>query len=203
VMRWLKKDTSYIAQINELLGMEEHVPAEQRTRENTGTCAVCFRNIKLVQKGKDKLMALHGYNRPGHGTIVGRCWGGEYPPYELSCEATKHILKHVEGRLLTEEAYLKSLSSPKLTEFNERKWSMGGEPRIITKAEADKISEGQWQYRLDEHIKTTEREVAHTKAERNIFKWLVEKWVVRELPHEGDKQPDWWTNAARAVGTTG
>ena len=60
-MHWLKTKTTYLAQINELLGMEEHVPAQKRTRDNTGTCAVCFRNIKIVQKGDHVVMALHGY----------------------------------------------------------------------------------------------------------------------------------------------
>jgi hypothetical protein len=174
--------------------MEEHVPAEQRSRDNTGTCAVCFRNIKLVQRGEGAIMALHGYNRPGHGFVVGRCWGGDHAPYELSCEATKLILKHVEEGVRDAQKYIDSI--PTLTEFNERRfWGGGAEPKIVKQ----ETNPDHWPYMLKEHTKAAERDIGYKLAERDVLKWLVEHWEVRELPREGDKQIDWWTVAARAA----
>ena len=199
VTGWLKEHTSYIAQINELLGMEEHVPAAKRTRDNTGTCAACFRNIKIVRRGEpatgeNTAMALHGYNRPGHGYIIGKCWGGNHEPYELGCTATKVMLRAGNERVASLQKYLDSLSSPDLVEFNERQWWGGdSKPKVIRKGDL------LWEYTLRDHIKTTEQKVKQAEHERDIYKWLVENWQVRELPHQGDKEIDWFTIAARKV----
>jgi hypothetical protein len=197
LMAWLKKHTTYLSQINELLGMEEHVPAAKRTRENTGTCAVCFRNIKLIRKGESAVMALHGYNRPGHGYIVGRCWGGEHPPYELSCEATKLILKHADDIVTQAKKYIATI--PTLTEFDERKfWSGASGPKIIKK---DEVSSPElWGHYLKEHMKAAQADLHKAERERNIYAWLVEHWEQRELPREGDKEIDWFEVAMRASG---
>jgi hypothetical protein len=72
-------------------GRENAIPSGYvRTRENTGTCPVCFRNIKLTD---DQKMVHHGYERPGHGYIVGDCFTVKtYLPYELSAEGTKAFI---------------------------------------------------------------------------------------------------------------
>jgi len=196
LLGWLKKHTTYMAQINELLGMEEHVPAAKRTRANTGTCAVCFRNIKLVRKGESTVMALHGYNRPGHGFIVGRCWGGDHPPYELSSEATKLILKHADDIVTQAKKYIATI--PTLTEFDERKfWGGTSGPKIIKK---DEVSSPElWEHYLKEHSKAANANLQKAERERDIYKWLVEHWELRELPREGDKEIDWFEVAVRST----
>lgn len=67
------------------LGVEPHLPGVPRTRANTGTCGVCFANVKL-DGGR---LVLHGYQRPGDGMAHGRCWGVGHEPFELSPEATR------------------------------------------------------------------------------------------------------------------
>lgn len=197
VLPWLKKDTSYLDQINELLGLESHEKAAPRTRDNTGTCAVCFRNIKLVQKSGPPTMALHGYNRPGHGYVVGKCWGGAHHPYELSCDATKIILKYAEEVVTTRKKYLQSLSSPNLTEFNKHHW-WGSSPQMLKKDEADKLTLTYWTHMLKDHVEETERHVRKAERERDIYKWLIDNWKVRDLPKENDKQIDWFLIAAES-----
>jgi len=32
-----------------------------------------------------------------------------------------------------------------------------------------------------------------------VYKWLIENWETRELPHEGDKMLDWYSIAAKHV----
>jgi hypothetical protein len=194
-MRWLKAHTTYLPQINELLGMEEHVPAEQRTRENTGTCGACFRNIKLVRKGDDVvLMALHGYNRPGHGYVIGKCWGGEHEPYELGTSATKKMWEAGDARVASIEKYIQHLQSPTLTEFDEHYW-WGSNPKILKK-------EGTvyWDHALKEHIETSQKKLGDAEDERDIYKHLVEHWKLADLPTAGSKEVDWFGLAARAVG---
>lgn len=58
---------------------------------NTGTCQICARNCKLP-KGK---ISLHGYNRPGHGSINGRCYGAGFEAYEVSCERLRWFVSDV------------------------------------------------------------------------------------------------------------
>ena len=193
LMKWLKEHTTYVAQINEVLGLEEHIPAAKRMRDNTGTCAVCFRNIKLVARGESYIMALHGYNRPGSGFVVGRCWGGDHAPYELSSEATALILDAVEDRLTANRKYLETLSSPDLNEFDAHKWFGGTTHEIHQKG-----TDSHWVYNLREHVRATEGQIQKVERERNIYKWLIDNWKMRELPREGDKEIDWFGVAYRS-----
>lgn len=191
---WLKKETTYLTQINGLLGMEPHEPGAIRTRDNTGTCGACFRNIKLVANSNGHpTMALHGYNRPGYGYVIGRCFGGAHPPYELSTEATKIMLESAKSRLAGIEKYLASL--PNATEFNANLFTMGAKERIIQKA-----GNGLWVHDLEQHIKVTEGHVKAAHKEMSIYKWLIDHWEVRELPKEGGKHIDWFMKAVIAAG---
>lgn len=79
VVAWLNAETDWVAKANELLGMEAHAPAVPRTREGTGSCPVCFQNIKL-KSDANSIMVLHGYERPGHGSVRGKCKGVGFQP---------------------------------------------------------------------------------------------------------------------------
>lgn len=57
-------------------------------QNDPGTCQGCFKD----QKTRDGRLVLHGYKRPGHGYILGNCWGHGYAPYQISCERTKQFL---------------------------------------------------------------------------------------------------------------
>jgi len=52
-----------------------------------GTCPICTGTFKVhATRGRFELVT-HGYQRPGHGYIVGLCFGSYKSPYELSSEA--------------------------------------------------------------------------------------------------------------------
>ncbi len=76
--------------VNEMLGTEPYVPTDQRVRDdfNVGTCPACFGRFKIRAHGDSEHMVLHGYLRPGYGSINGRCFGVDYEPYELSPDGT-------------------------------------------------------------------------------------------------------------------
>jgi hypothetical protein len=66
-------------------------PSKIRDLDNTGTCPVCFNNIKLSARSAVPGMpgmVLHGYKRPGHGSVEGNCFGQGWPPFELSPKGT-------------------------------------------------------------------------------------------------------------------
>lgn len=205
VLPWLKKETSYLQQISAALGMEPHEPATPRTRDNTGTCAVCFRNIKLHHHDDPKppTMALHGYNRPGHGYILGRCWGGSHQPFEKSCEATQMYLDEVQRHLDAQVKYCVSLSDPNLTEFYENKWYPSGEtPKPLKKEDANKISSTYWEIQLKKHIAETWKKVEQIEQSRDTYQWLVTHWMIRDLPKEGGKVVDYFGEAYTAAWQT-
>lgn len=84
------------------LNMEEHIPANARTRDRTGTCGICFQNVKLVSGNHG--LALHGFKRPGGGYTTGECPGMRFPPFELSVDATAAHLRGLEEALKDAEA---------------------------------------------------------------------------------------------------
>jgi hypothetical protein len=194
VLPWLKTKTGYLAQINQALGTEEHVPAAQRTRENTGTCGCCFRNIKLVPVPRREghvIMALHGYNRPGWGHIVGRCPGGNHAPYELSADATKLALGGTRSMQTGIEQYLRTLASPELEQFAIPRF--GGKSQIVKRGDPN------WDHLYSSHVESIQHDRDKAKFEGDVYEWLVKDWKVRSLPKEGDKEIFYFETAAKAV----
>jgi len=78
-----------------------------------GWCPVCERDIKV----RDNALVHHGYQRPGHGYIVGDCFGVGYEPYEVSSRCCKEYLKLVLDRVKTYSSNLRVLESPKGPEY--------------------------------------------------------------------------------------
>lgn len=76
--------------------------AEAREREagklykrdlvNTGTCGVCHGNYKRNGIGQ---LVKHGYQRPGHGYLVGECFGVDYQPWEISKDSVVEFVRLV------------------------------------------------------------------------------------------------------------
>jgi hypothetical protein len=185
VLPWIKKETSYYDQINAKLGMEEHVPAAARTRDNTGTCAACFRNIKLAPTG---LMALHGYERPGHGYIHGRCVGGNHRPYELSAEGTELMLQGTRNMLASVQKRLAALQAgPEKVESTNWRNEVLVHPKGTP----------EYTRHVEHQIDEAERLIKHLEYDVRIYEYLIKDWKVRELPTEGTRVPNYYEMAAR------
>lgn len=178
VLDWLKNNTDWIARINRFLGTDEHVPAAERTREGTGTCPVCFRNVKLSGPG---LVVLHGYKRPGYGMTEGKCPGVGYPPFELSVKGVAAYLNQLTHMIAEEEAMLAKLRSGDVTELfvfrNNRRERVTPEHR-------------NWQFFLQTEIENLERTLPMVKKEKEKFTLLKTHWVERPLPKEGVSGPN-------------
>ena len=176
VLDWLKNNTDWIARINHFLGTDEHVPAAERTREGTGTCPVCFRNVKISGSGS---IMLHGYKRPGYGMTEGKCPGVGYPPFELSVKGVAAYLNQLVRMIAEEEAMLAKLRSGDVTELfvfrNNRRERVTPEHRS-------------WQFFLQTEIKNLEGNLPMVKKEKEEFTLLKTHWVERPLPKEGDRE---------------
>lgn len=100
-------------------------PAAKEVPKNLGTCPCCFRSQKTIKGAK---MVHHGYQRPGHGYIVGDCFGVKFPRYEDSCEGTIAYRDYLHGIQQRREAFLNRL----------------------TRNEVESLTHSYQEYRLDE-----------------------------------------------------
>ena len=92
--------------------------AKTQTR---GTCQICARSV-AVKTGNMKadgtpvyFASLHGYNRPGWGSIVGRCWGAAHEPYETGHTRLDQYIAWVEAQLKSAEERLADLQEGRVT----------------------------------------------------------------------------------------
>ena len=161
---WFKKETNLQKQILEALNMEEHVsgPSAEKTREGTGSCPACFRNIKTkLQSGKEHpVMVNHGFQRPGWGYIVGNCMGVGYPPFELSPEGTKALHESLKNHLASLEVLLKKL-------------------------------EGTQDLESDRVLQRTKRDIELITQDVKTLDKLIREWKPRPLPKPGEYVKVW------------
>jgi hypothetical protein len=187
IFPWLKKSTSYLDDLNALLGTAPHEKATPRTRENTGTCGACFGNFKLEHtRGELPLTVLHGYRRPGSGHTVGRCPGEDHPPYELSPEATKKELGGLKEQHASTLGYLKRLRGGEVSEFV----FFGSPP--VRKSEVPAVV---WEHEVKNHERRLKGDLERLEATILVYGWLVKNWEKRPLPQVGEREFNWLEHA--------
>lgn len=74
-----------------------------------GTCPICEREIAV----ESNLLVHHGYERPGHGRIVGDCFGAKRAPYEVStttCESYQRLRRVMLTNAQDHLAYLSQMT---------------------------------------------------------------------------------------------
>lgn len=138
-----------------LVRIEPYEGPAERSRDNTGTCSVCFRNIKLDKKA----MALHGYRRPGIGHIYGSCFGVKYPPYEVStegCKAWKLVLEHEKKNVNEHLAELRSGKIHEVSPYGGRSVKRGA-PGWEDALNSTIVQYAQHLREVEEDIETSEK----------------------------------------------
>lgn len=177
VIPQLKKETDWLDQINKKLGLEAHVPGAKRTQDGTGSCPVCFQNVKI----KDGATVLHGYKRPGDGQAHGQCFGVGYQAFELKVDGTKDFLKTVLDRdLKSTQLVLRVLKKGDLKELPANPYHKSVTPE-----------DPSWDYYLKGEVDRAEKAVEIAKEEVEIFERLVRNWKPRPLPKEGEFHVNW------------
>jgi hypothetical protein len=174
VIHWLKEKTNFLDLVNQRLGTEAHQPSVPRTRENTGTCPVCFGNYKLDSNG---LMVTHGYRRPGHGFIVGNCHAANWrtQPLEVSPKGVEMYIEYVIDRSLGKErGVLAKMAAGEIYEV------LGGQGR--------KISRGDTAFpgALASVERQAKEQIAALEEERESMNKILAAWKPRPLPVEGE-----------------
>jgi hypothetical protein len=188
VLKWLREHTPFLKQVNDRLGT---VPIEQEreekkqkipTRENTGTCPVCFNNIKLrptARKAHDKTMpgmTLHGYKRPGTGYLHGECFGIDYPPFELSAEGSHAFIAELDKNIANIDHVLQKYKSGAVTElFVDRNQKLVH----VVKAE---VPAHEWDGYLKEKIRETDAQKDWLTTTKAFVKRRADSWKLEPLP---------------------
>lgn len=153
------------------LAMEVHVPADARSRENTGTCPACWGNFKL---GNGALV-VHGYERPGWGHIKGSCFGVGYPPVETSpLGAVEYRDQVLKPSLAGERESMARAKAGEIEKFEI------GRDRFVKKGEPG------FDLRLSQFIDRTKRLIDQLDHEVSLYDKLVAVWRQRPMPRDGE-----------------
>jgi hypothetical protein len=166
LLNWLYTETSLVERADKAAPRDT---SHMRTKENTGTCPVCFRNVKL---SSSKRIVLHGYKRPGWGQLEGECPGFRYPPFEISNEGTKHYLVSLVR-------YEKGL------EKGLHDWKAGVYKEIKVRHQNETVKEGDpfWKHYLEVQISQIAYDLKTIQAEVTKYQTLINGWEPKPLPH--------------------
>jgi hypothetical protein len=79
----------------------EAVIGRQLIEDRIGTCPRCWGQFKVRDDNQDGRwsLVLHGYERPGHGHVVGRCAGTDQQPLEHSPDGLKPAIADLRKEL--------------------------------------------------------------------------------------------------------
>jgi hypothetical protein len=172
--KWALANTDLEAEVNARLGLTKHLKAAERPRipvggQTIGTCAICMRQ-QVVRGGR---MVLHGYQRPGHGYVIGNCFGVDHQPYETSaeaCEAYIPVLKHHREQY---QQRLADLNAGKINEFRQtkRNYRTGrDETVLIQKGDPD------FDQVLKAHIKQCGEQIGYINLDLQTMQERIDNW---------------------------
>lgn len=142
-----------------------------------GFCPVCESDIKV----RDGLLVHHGYKRPGHGYIVGDCFGVHRPPHELSDATARAWRDGVAGMLAAKEGYLARLLGPNPpTTLYVEKWSREHHAYVPLPVNEADVSRHEWLTIRGRAISSAERDIQSYQVELARIQGLIDTW--RPLP---------------------
>jgi hypothetical protein len=173
--QWALTNTDLETHVNAKLGLSKHLKASERPRvpvgsQVIGTCAIC-NNSQVVRKGG---MVVHGYQRPGHGYIIGECFGVGYAPYEISADACVAYVPVLEAHKTKFETNLKNLVDGKIKEFRETKhnWRTRQDEIIVVKKGEPRFAEI-----LKMEINSAERQIEYVTSDIKEMNRRIKEWT--------------------------
>lgn len=173
ILRWLW-ESGFEDDVNAALATEQHVPAAERTRENTGTCGFCWKNVKL-EAGR---LVLHGYRRPGTGETIGRCPGTGHGPLETSIKTAELRMNAIVGTLDKTSEQLRHAKAGEVESiYHGRRGGL-----VVRKGEPT------FEHHLANMIWHAEREIKALMSEQEFYEQILKAWKPRSLPREGERE---------------
>lgn len=161
-----------------------------------GTCQACFGGfvVKNVKNRNKLVTVLHGYERPGHGYIIGECPGRDEEPFEVDktvAEMFRDRLVSMLGRSKNFLARLKSGETTKLlVQVKQEDRSL--KTQEIVKGWINPInSYDNFERRLTSKIHEVEVEVSSIERDLRFVQTKIDGWkyqpqalTTRRLKHE-------------------
>jgi len=150
-----------------------------RTLDNTGTCPICERNIKLDKSG---YIVDHGYKLTHAGQWLGwrmsSCYGTGYWPYERSREGVvDYLAKVLHAAMRQLRAAIGALPTaydiPDGVHFGQGKWG-------------SRVKQGEegWDYALKQNTARMEYEAKCLQRCIDHYAKRAEDWEPKALPGE-------------------
>jgi hypothetical protein len=145
----------------------------ERKVERLGECPACG-NDQVVRKTG---MVLHGYERPGHGYTIGRCFGVGYKPLEVSDEGLRAFIKFLQDVKTNREEQVKNVAT--VTEmYIPPRWR-GDKPRTLKKG----VDKG-FDDALKSRIALLESEIKAITQDLALCARKLETWQPRPWPRK-------------------
>jgi len=187
ILKWLKDTSTFQEDAIKVLDMGEYTPRAQTvfdSKHGSGTCPACFQVYKLKPGGSEGvILVLHGYQRPGWGSTIGKCPGVGYPPYEYSPEGTIAQVKRLKTILESDRDRMQELR----TTTKDLHWV---NPRT-RKSEIMTISQSQWESVRIYLMHQEETEIRSLEKDIPALQKMVDTWKRRPLTEAGKIRPNW------------
>lgn len=180
---WLRDNTPWERQVAERLSRPtfqeeeaEKAQAKAVSRENTGTCPCCFRNVKLKSSPKGHVIVLHGYKRPGWGSVQGRCHGVGFPPFEESPQGTKNLVDVLEAERETLKGTRQKFLSPSFEGPLQLQRGNTGRPQPVYPYDGAK-----WQMALQSAVSKINSDLNILEEDLRKLPSIIASWEPRPL----------------------
>jgi hypothetical protein len=164
---------------------EKQIEEELR---NTGVCAICAHRQKL----SDDKLVHHGYQMSEYnhaGYRMGKCFGTDYLPYELSNEANVAFAPVLANHRKGVKLSIQTFKSGTVTELDivESKWNhtlrKSEEKKITVYRDGDAVSKARFTRELEFRIARLESEFRMVEKDIETNDAKIEGWTLQPLKY--------------------
>lgn len=154
-----------------------------------GVCQVCEADVavKAANKHGHFTTSLHGYERPGNGWILGRCWGAQRPSWETSNAIVIQWRGMVADMIARTEQRLVDLRSRSIASISRREQKPGARsstmveytpenPPVDRYSYMNRTAAQRWEELVAETIKAEERDLLQQKSELDRVTVRIAGW---------------------------
>ncbi len=147
-----------------------------------GVCPVCFGDYVVTFKGIPGTpeMVHHGYQRPGHGYIVGDCHGVAFEPFEVSCKGTESWLAILKSTLADRQKSVRGL--PALTEVTVQDGSKYIDHRWVPQRKLLKKGEPGFDDAIAGVKRNLEQDIRHLGQDIKEYAHKIATWQPATFP---------------------
>jgi len=193
VLSWLGEH-GLVEAASEALGLPtpaaEKAEREAKARDwtNTGTCPCCGANVKL----RNGRLVLHGYQRPGWGSVVGECFGVGYEPYERS---TAGCVDYRNAAQRQQDAAAKRLAQLQGEDFAQPLFVTETERlngRRVERQVEVRPGDARWDKARQAAVRSAQSEIEACQAEIERMSALIDGWTAgQKMPEQIARERGW------------